>query len=52
MKPEELVILFGSRNPWPLDKGDYIILKLALFVFKFTIFLNLGFVILLIFLFF
>lgn len=51
MKPEEFIILFGSRNPRPLDKGDYIILKLVLFAFKFTMFLILGFAILLIFFF-
>lgn len=51
MKPEEFIILFGSRNQRPVDKGDYIILKLALFAFKFTLFLILAFAILLIFLF-
>lgn len=50
MTDEEFIILFGSRNPRPVDKGDYIILKLALFAFKFTMFLILGFALLLIFL--
>ena len=27
MKPEEFIILFGSRNPRPIDKGDVIIAR-------------------------
>ncbi len=52
MKPEEFIILFGSRNPRPIDKGDVFIARIALFAVKFTLFLILGFALLLILFFF
>ena len=52
MKPEEFIILFGSRNPRPIDKGDVIIARIALFAVKFTLFLVIGFALLLILFFF
>ena len=47
MKPEEFIILFGSRNPKPIDKGEVIIARIAILVVKFTLVLILGFALLL-----
>lgn len=52
MKPEEFIILFGSRNPRPIDKGNVIIARIAFFAVKFTLFLVLGFALLMILFFF
>ena len=46
MKPEEFIILFGSRNPRPIDKGDVIIARIALWAVGFILFLILGFALL------
>ena len=43
MKPEEFIILFGSRNPRTIDKGDVIIARGALFMVKFVIVVIIAF---------
>lgn len=48
MKPEDFIILFGSRNPRPIDKGDVFMARIALFGIKFTLFIILVFALLLI----
>ena len=46
MKASEFVLLFG-RNYRPVDKFDVVLAKIALFAVKFTLFLILAFVVLL-----
>ncbi len=45
MDADKFVILFGSKGKRPIDKGDVVIAKMALFTVKFAVGLVLAFVI-------
>ncbi len=51
MSRHHFALLYGSRNPKPIDKGDVILARIALFAVQFTIGIIFAFALLLLVLF-